>query len=128
MRDSGSAIQDSRLRIRDQGSGIRDSRGPRGRLRGHMSSVFSNSRGAGVLVASVAALAISIVPVRPAAQGGQAAAPQAPAPVINQSDDPLLRSFRFRSIGPASMGGRIDDIAVSETDPNVIYLGYAVGG
>jgi photosystem II stability/assembly factor-like uncharacterized protein len=26
------------------------------------------------------------------------------------------------------MGGRIDDIAVSESDPNVIYIGYAVGG
>ena len=26
------------------------------------------------------------------------------------------------------MGGRIDDIAVSETDPNIIYVGYAVGG
>jgi photosystem II stability/assembly factor-like uncharacterized protein len=43
-------------------------------------------------------------------------------------DDPLLGVFRFRSIGPASMGGRIDDIAVSESDPNVIYVGYAVGG
>src|SRR5207244_9121250 len=40
----------------------------------------------------------------------------------------LLGSFHFRSIGPASMGGRIDDIAVSETDPNIIYVGYAVGG
>src|SRR5919197_4718801 len=48
--------------------------------------------------------------------------------VINQSDDPLLGSFRFRSIGPASMGGRVDDIAVSESDPNIIYIGYAVGG
>src|SRR5436309_2683728 len=48
--------------------------------------------------------------------------------VINQSDDPLLASFRFRSIGPASMGGRIDDIAVSESDPSIIYIGYAVGG
>src|SRR5262245_41904212 len=47
---------------------------------------------------------------------------------INQSDDPLLGNFRFRSIGPASMGGRIDDIAVSESDPNIIYVGYAVGG
>jgi len=47
---------------------------------------------------------------------------------INQSSDPLLASFRFRSIGPASMGGRIDDIAVSESDPNVIYVGYATGG
>src|SRR5205809_2012151 len=45
-----------------------------------------------------------------------------------KSDDPLLGTFRFRSIGPASMGGRIDDIAVSESDPNIIYVGYAVGG
>jgi len=58
------------------------------------------------------------------AQGGG----QAPAPMINQSTDPLLRAFRFRNIGPASMGGRIDDIAVSESNPNIIYLGYAVGG
>ena len=89
---------------------------------------FVSSRGAGVLAASVAALAFSMFPVNPAAQGGQAPAPVAPPPVINQSDDPLLRSFRFRSIGPASMGGRINDVAVSETDPNIIYLGYAVGG
>jgi photosystem II stability/assembly factor-like uncharacterized protein len=61
------------------------------------------------------------------ALSSQAPAPIAP-PVINQSTDPLLASFRFRSIGPASMGGRIDDIAVSESDPSIIYLGYAVGG
>src|SRR4051812_2514612 len=48
--------------------------------------------------------------------------------MINQATDPLLKAFRFRSIGPASMGGRIDDIAVSESDPSVIYIGYAVGG
>src|SRR6059036_646510 len=45
-----------------------------------------------------------------------------------QARAPLVGAFRFRSIGPASMGGRIDDIAVSESDPNVIYVGYAVGG
>ncbi len=56
-------------------------------------------------------------------QGGQ----QQP-PMINQSSDPLLKTFRFRSLGPASMGGRIDDIAVSESDPSIIYIGYAVGG
>ena len=54
--------------------------------------------------------------------------PSAPAPMINPSEDPRSRSFRFRSIGPASMGGRIDDVAVAESDPNIIYLGYAVGG
>jgi hypothetical protein len=51
-----------------------------------------------------------------------------PAATINQSSDPLLSIFRFRSIGPASMGGRVDDIAVSESDPNIIYVGYATGG
>jgi Sortilin, neurotensin receptor 3, len=59
---------------------------------------------------------------------GQGNAQQPPVPLINQSDNPLLSSFKFRSIGPASMGGRIDDIAVSESDPSIIYLGYAVGG
>lgn len=48
--------------------------------------------------------------------------------MINRSANPLLATFRFRSIGPASMGGRIDDIAVSERDPRIIWIGYAVGG
>ncbi|HEX5473512.1 MAG TPA: hypothetical protein VFX12_02525 [Vicinamibacterales bacterium] len=65
------------------------------------------------------------LPASPAAQQ-EAGAP--PAPAINQSADPLLAAFHFRAIGPASMGGRIDDIAVSESNPNVIYVGYAVGG
>jgi len=82
------------------------------------------TRGASLALA-LAALGISGFAVRPSAQ---APAPAAAPPAINQSTDPLLQSFRFRSIGPASMGGRIDDIAVSESDPNVIYLGYAVGG
>jgi photosystem II stability/assembly factor-like uncharacterized protein len=56
-------------------------------------------------------------------------APGGPPPrIINASNDPLLAPFRFRSIGPASMGGRIDDIAVSESNPSIIYIGYAVGG
>jgi photosystem II stability/assembly factor-like uncharacterized protein len=81
-------------------------------------------RAAGLALA-LAALAGPMLAGRPQAQGQ---APVGPLRTINQSDDPLLRSFRFRSIGPASMGGRIDDIAVSESDPNVIYVGYAVGG
>src|SRR3990172_1959685 len=42
--------------------------------------------------------------------------------VINRSANPLLSAFRFRSIGPASMGGRIDDIAVYEKDPRIIWV------
>ena len=72
-------------------------------------------------------LAFPLIAARVAPQGrgsGQAEREAA----INQSTDPLLHSVRFRAIGPASMGGRIDDIAVSESDPNVIYVGYAAGG
>src|SRR6187401_2505157 len=93
-------------------------------------TLFSNRfAGAGLFAVALAALGLSGFAVMPAAQGaaqgGQAGAPE---PVINQSSDPLLKSFRFRSIGPASMGGRIDDIAVSVSDSNIIYVGYAVGG
>jgi hypothetical protein len=47
---------------------------------------------------------------------------------INQSDDPLLKAFRWRSIGPAGQGGRVDDIAVVEDDPSTFYVGFATGG
>ncbi len=39
-----------------------------------------------------------------------------------------LKNLRFRSIGPATMGGRIDDFAVVESDPRIIYMGAAAGG
>jgi photosystem II stability/assembly factor-like uncharacterized protein len=52
----------------------------------------------------------------------------APPPTPNASTDPLLRGFEFRSIGPATMMGRVDDIAGSEKDPMIIYVGFATGG
>ena len=39
-----------------------------------------------------------------------------------------LKNLKFRSIGPATMGGRVDDFAVVESDPRVIYVGAAAGG
>ncbi|HEY1337474.1 MAG TPA: hypothetical protein VGF59_08185 [Bryobacteraceae bacterium] len=42
--------------------------------------------------------------------------------------DTALKNFRFRSIGPATMGGRVDDLAIVEADPRVIYVGAAAGG
>src|SRR6201993_568758 len=40
----------------------------------------------------------------------------------------VLKNPQFRQIGPAIMGGRIDDFAVVESDPRVIYVGAAAGG
>src|SRR5262245_15813824 len=57
------------------------------------------------------------------AQTGQ----QPPAPV-NASTDPMLRGFTFRSIGPAVMSGRIDDIEAVDNDPFTMYIGFATGG
>ena len=55
------------------------------------------------------------------------AQPPAPPPP-NASTDPLLRGFEFRSIGPATMMGRVDDIEGSEKDPMLMYVGFATGG
>src|SRR5262249_56977677 len=63
-----------------------------------------------------------------AQQGGQQARPTPTPTPINQSDDPVLKNFRWRSIGPASMGGRIDDIVAVESNPYLIYVGVATGG
>src|SRR5215831_10181900 len=40
----------------------------------------------------------------------------------------LLNRLTFRSIGPATMGGRVDDFAVFERQPSIYYVGAATGG
>jgi photosystem II stability/assembly factor-like uncharacterized protein len=40
----------------------------------------------------------------------------------------LLDRMTFRSIGPATMGGRVDDFAVFERQPSIYYVGAATGG
>src|ERR1700726_5050840 len=37
-------------------------------------------------------------------------------------------ALHFRSIGPASMSGRISDLAVYEANPSIFYVGSAHGG
>src|SRR2546423_1997070 len=59
---------------------------------------------------------------------GQRRGAQPQIPAVNVSADPLLRGFEFRSIGPATMMGRVDDIAGSEKDPMTIYVAFATGG
>ncbi len=42
--------------------------------------------------------------------------------------DSWLDSLKWRCIGPANMGGRIDDFAVVESNPHIIYVATASGG
>src|SRR5216683_3924874 len=63
-------------------------------------------------VASLGLLAIS----------AQAASADQPNPTDK------FKNLEFREIGPATMGGRIDDFAVVEGNPNIVYVGTASGG
>jgi photosystem II stability/assembly factor-like uncharacterized protein len=56
---------------------------------------------------------------------GQRPAPPAAAPAAAADPFPGLK---FRNIGPATMGGRVDDLAVLESNPAVFYVGTATGG
>jgi photosystem II stability/assembly factor-like uncharacterized protein len=53
--------------------------------------------------------------------------PPRPAASPAAAPDPLA-GLTFRNIGPAVMGGRIDDLAVLESNPAVFYVGSATGG
>ena len=52
------------------------------------------------------------------------------APAFAQSGPKveMLKSLKFREIGPANMGGRIDDFAVVESNTNIVYAATASGG
>ena len=110
-------------------------------MKAHRATILSGFV-VGLAVASLAALQAQTTQARPQTvpQGvvtgaiPQAAVPPAtpppppPPPPVNQSDDPLLKTFKWRNIGPASMGGRIDDFAVVESNPSIFYVGFATGG
>src|SRR4249920_3624775 len=52
----------------------------------------------------------------------------AAAAFAQTSHDSILKSLKFRSIGAAVMGARVDDFAVVESDPRTFYVGTAAGG
>jgi photosystem II stability/assembly factor-like uncharacterized protein len=56
-----------------------------------------------------------------------APAPEA-TPDAEKSFQAAISGLKFREIGPATMGGRIDDIEVSPTDSRTIYVATAAGG
>ena len=50
------------------------------------------------------------------------------AGVCDAQNVDILKSLKFREIGPANMGGRIDDFAVVESNTNIVYAATASGG
>ena len=75
------------------------------------------------MLPTLRSLALLALPITLAAQEAQA--PRDTTPTINAATDPLLRGFRWRSIGPVGQGGRVDDIAVVEKNPTTFYVGFA---
>ncbi len=51
-----------------------------------------------------------------------------PIPSPTNTFQSVISNLRFREIGPATMGGRIDDIEVVPNDPKTIYAATAAGG
>lgn len=54
------------------------------------------------------------------------AATSLPAPAVDYNS--MMANLRFREIGPATMGGRINDIEVPIQNTNIIYAATASGG
>ena len=83
------------------------------------------------VAALVALAALSAVTVAHAQPPERPRPVVAPAIAAKQDSAPAGGTFdrlHFRSIGPATMSGRIDDIAVSERDPRIFYIAAATGG
>ena len=71
------------------------------------------------LIAFLVAIGLALAGQSLVGQTRQAAPPGGAGP---------FDSLHFRQIGPASMSGRISDIAVFEANPAIFYVGSAHGG
>src|SRR5688572_31925593 len=74
---------------------------------------------------ALATLVLSLTTVALVAQ-----APAPPTPVMTEKSagsGPFDRLW-FRAIGPATPSGRVDDLAVLESDPTTFYVGMATAG
>ena len=86
------------------------------------------------LVTTSALLAVTLAsasaaPDQAAAQGASQARPSAAASSSRDAAGAAaIATLKFREIGPAVMGGRVDDVAVVESNPSIVYVGTASGG
>ncbi len=63
-----------------------------------------------------------------AAKEPPAGAPASIPPQPKPTYEAALKNLQWRELGPAIMGGRIDDFAVVESNPSIVYVGTASGG
>src|SRR5262249_37914870 len=73
----------------------------------------------------VSSLAISILPAQ---ETPSPSATLSPSPSLPPLSEALFKNLKARSIGPAVMGGRVSDIAISPNNPFVFYVGLGHGG
>src|SRR5262245_53270883 len=78
---------------------------------GRFSSHGGNMRRISVLSASLLLLALTTAPL-------------AAEPI----DPSLLAGLKARSIGPATVSGRVADVVAVESNPEIVYIGAANGG
>lgn len=84
---------------------------------------------AAILLFATAVFAQQTPPPKDPAEAAQTPASKTTAPAAPAARPALdTRPLRWRSIGPANMGGRISDFAVVEKDPYTIYVGVGTGG
>jgi len=115
-----------------------------------MKQTYRSAREVAALLTAICALAIMAVtlatmavsaenpiptqtPAAAQSPSATAPAPSTPTPSptptpINWSSDPMVKRFIFRGIGPASMGGRIDDITCVDNNSYICYVAFATGG
>ncbi len=74
----------------------------------------------------ITGIMLSLVLAVPLVRAQDAETPDAAAST-EQVDSSHLSAFRFRSIGPAFMSGRVSDIAVDPVEPNTWYVAAASG-
>jgi photosystem II stability/assembly factor-like uncharacterized protein len=116
-------LYDSRLQFGAIGISVRASEPPFAASISGVSSMirFCNRsiRGSEFLAAACLMLGVFVCASGAAAQETATAAP---------TIESALANLKMRAIGPAIMGGRIDDIAADPNNPEVIYIGAAAGG
>jgi len=74
------------------------------------------------------ALTSLVLSLATAALVAQVPPPVTPTSTANSVGNGPLDRLYFRSIGPATPSGRVDDLAVLESDPTTFYVAMATSG